>query len=685
LFDVINLLFRHNIVIKNWRKEMIKRILLILMTFSIITIAQDYNCEKIVNYKMDVALNPDNKTITGTQLIKWTNKSTVPVKEIYFHAYLNAFKNTESTFLKEALTDPFCSLSFGKNWPEDGWGYLEVNSINASVKNRFDSKDLLAELEYVQPDDQNANDQTVFKVVLPVPVNPAEEIDFNIQFTAKLPYLGYRAGFKGNYFFAGQWFPKPGVLVDGQWNCHQYFYNSEFFADFGDYDVSITVPRKYVIGASGVLTDSSAREGKITYRFQQSCVHDFAWTASPDFRVATKIFQYSEFQEIKIRLLYFPDHQSFVDEYLNTIEIALEHFGQWYLPYPYPQLTIVDVPVDTKTGNMEYPALITVDVPAISGESFKNLQWMIMHELGHQYWYGILANNESEHAWLDEGFASYSDVRCLNAAYGGLYYIKNYLQRRHFGIPFTFNDISEIPVFIRINNYRKLVSLDKMNKLSWEFLNYKSFKANVYDKGSIMLATLENYLGEDVFSKIMKTYATRYQFKHPVPQNFIDVVNEFSPQPMDWFFEQVLESTDILDYAVAKVTSNPVSPSYGLDNYGKLYSQKEKEENNIEYQSEILVERLGEFTMPVEVLVTFENGETLREQWNGHDKWKKYSYKRNVAVLKAEIDPENKILLDVNYSNNSKYRKRNSFPAFRWSSKWMFWLQHLFEVTTIFS
>jgi len=664
---------------------MTRRILFILMCFSIVSFAQDMTCKKIVNYKMDVVLNPDNKTITGTQVLKWKNNSTGPVSEIYFHAYLNAFKNTQSTFLKEAFADPYKTLEFGKNWPENGWGHLDVNSISATVPGRINNVDLLAGMRYVQPDDQNVNDRTVFKVVLPVPVNPSDEIEFKIQFTAKLPYSGYRAGFKGNYFFAGQWFPKIGVLVDGKWNCHQYHFGSEFFADFGDYDVSITVPREYVVGASGVLTDSSASEGQKTYRYVQSCIHDFAWTASPDFQVATKTFQYADFPDVNLRLLYFPDHKSLVDDYFTSIETALEHFGIWYLPYPYPQITIIDVPWGTKTCSMEYPTLITINSPWNAVRDSRDLHWTIIHEFAHQYWYGMLASNEFEHAWLDEGFASYSDIRLLNAVFGNLNYTKEYLQRDFFSVPFGFKNIKLDPVSIRVKNYRYALSQDIMNKFSWEFYNYKSYRANVYSKGPLLLATLENYLGEEVFSNIMKIYATRFQFKHPVPKNFIDVVNEFSPQPMDWLFEQALQSTAVCDYAVAEITSERVGLPYGLDDNGKIYSQDEKEKNNAVYQSEIRVERLGEFIFPVDILITFENGETINEIWNGQDKWIKFSYQRDAAALKVEIDPQRQILLDVNADNNIKYRNRNSFPALRWSAKWMFWLQHLLEVTMIFS
>ena len=235
-----------------------------------------------------------------------------------------------------------------------------------------------------------------------------------------------------------------------------------------------------------------------------------------------------------------------------------------------------------------------------------------------------------------------------------------------------------------MNNFSKFASSDKTDQFSWNFSNYNSYKANVYHKGSILLATLENYLGEDVFSKIMKTYATRFQFKHPLPQNFIDVVNEFSPQSMDWFFEQSLYTAAVLDYTVSRISSSQVNPPRGLDENGNLYSGTKPEENKT-YFSEIVVERLGEFIIPVDVVITFENGETIKEVWNGQKKWKKFSYQSDAAVLKAEIDPEQKLLLDVNYSNNIKYRKRNSFPAFRWSAKWMFWLQHLLEVTMVFS
>ena len=195
----------------------------------------------IVQYDIQARLVPESKTIQGRETLIWRNDSDGPVAELRFHLYMNAFKNNRSTFMNESG-----GSSRGFRADKENWGYIDVPEIGIK-----DGADLTPTMEYVQPDDGNADDQTVMRVTLPAPVKPGESITLIIAFTVKLPKVFARAGFAGDFFMAGQWFPKIGVLWKGEWNCHQYHAQSEFFADFGTYKVEITVPEKYVVGATG--------------------------------------------------------------------------------------------------------------------------------------------------------------------------------------------------------------------------------------------------------------------------------------------------------------------------------------------------------------------------------------------------------------------------------------------------
>lgn len=664
---------------------MIKRVLLVLIVFIAAAMARENSCEKIASYRMNVELDVTSRSIIGTQELQWQNNSPLAVKEIYFHAYLNAFKNNRSTFLQEALADPAGDTCFGPDWPQDGWGYLKIEAMDATLTNKFNRVALLPTLQFVQPDDQNHQDQTVFKVELPAAVNPGETLVFDIRFTAKLPFKGVRAGFMDNLFFAGQWFPKIGVLQANGWNCHQYHRNSEFFADFGDYDVTITVPENFVIGATGVMQDSTASNGKKTCRFMQSCVHDFAWAASPNFKIATRTFKYTNLPEVVIRLLYLPENLKYVDGYFEGTEAALQHFGSWYTPYTYPQLTVVEVPGDSRLGSMEYPTLFTVKVDRNSIPGLKIPAWTAIHECGHQFWYGMVANNEFEEAWLDEALVTYSTIRCINAVYGDLQPGKAFLARKNFSVPFTFRHVKMNSALPALESYRAWAQCDNLANDSWAFIHHKSYRAQQYYKGALMLATLENLLGEEVMNRIMRTFADRYLYKHPSTTDFINTVNEFAPESMAWFFEQALHSTATVDYAVKSITLEPETGLYGLDEQGNYLAPAEKDKNSQRFNSIVVVERTGDFIIPVDVKINFANGETVTRIWDGVGKWKKFTFPGQAQVLSAIVDPEHKLALDLNYVNNSRFSEAKPFAARRWGATWLFWLQDLLELAAFFA
>ena len=657
-----------------------RHVLILLCLVLTLPVFAGLPCEPVANYDIQAQLNPAEKTITGSLVLEWTNTSSKPVSDLWFHAYLNAFRNTNSSFLQEGLNDPAPLTLFGSNWPDDGWGSLQIKSLAQDTDNG--PIDLLPTLAYMHPDDDNAADMTVFKVDLPTAVPAKGVIRVRIEFISKLPYKGIRAAFKESFFMAGQWFPKIGVLTEAGWNCHQYHRTSEFFSDFGGYRVKLTVPKGFVVGATGVLTDSTASADHVEYTFAQECIHDFAFTACPEYRVKTQTFEQNG-SPVTIRLLYLPGHERWVERYFKAAEHGLLHFGEWYLPYPYPQLTIVDVPGDTWTGSMEYPTLITVRNDLNVPDGNRAPEWTVIHELGHQFWYGIVASNEMENPWLDEGLVSYADVRCINASYGYLNYGYTWLERPGFGLPMTFGNIEYNPAINRVNRLRAADTFAPVDLASWQYADHSSYKGHVYDKAALLLMTLENTLGAETFNAILKEYAHRYQFKHPVPNDLVNLINEMSPVDVSDLLEQVLHGHDQLDYAVQSVTSTPVAPARGLDKSGKLYKSAGKDTKA--YRSDIMIKRNGGLVIPVDIRVEFENGETETLTWDGHDGYKRIVYTHESPVLKVVVDPEQKVMLDMDPSNNTRYRHGASYPAVKWSARWFFWFQHLLETAASFS
>ncbi len=236
--------------------------------------------DPIVRYKIDARLDAQKKAIAGHETIVWKNHTSGAVPDLQFHLYLNAFKNNQSTFMKEGGS----RRGMPRKIRQEDWGYEQIHSI------KVDGQDLTSKLEYIHPDDDNADDQTVARVLLPKPIGAGQSASIEIEWTSKMPRIFARTGYQQNYFLVAQWFPKPGVYegvgdrhrqVAG-WNCHQFHSFTEFFADYGVFDVRLTVPGNFEIGATGAERSQTRNpDGTTTYNYYQEDVHDFAWVTEP--------------------------------------------------------------------------------------------------------------------------------------------------------------------------------------------------------------------------------------------------------------------------------------------------------------------------------------------------------------------------------------------------------------------
>ena len=298
--------------------------------------------ERVVAYEMDVRLDPPSRTLEGRQVLTWRNRSAQPQDTLWFHLYWNAFRDRDSTFYRDALrmggirNESATSPDYPERKAED-WGFSEVKAI--AVR---DGADLLPTLQFQHPDDDNAADRTVFTVTLPRPVPPGESITLDLRWEARVPRIVMRAGSTNGFFLFGQWFPKVGVLevppergaVEPRWNCHQYHSSSEFYADFGTYDVRVTVPRAMTVAATGVrVSQHDNPDGTTTSRFHQDDVHDFAWTAWEGAAVAEDVFREPGLPEVRLTLLFDPRHHRSRDQLLEATKASLKHYGQWWFPY----------------------------------------------------------------------------------------------------------------------------------------------------------------------------------------------------------------------------------------------------------------------------------------------------------------------------------------------------------------
>lgn len=607
---------------------------------------------RIANYDIDVRLDPKTRTVTGKETLSWRNTSKDAVSELQFHLYLNAFRNNQSSFMKEIGKG--VKQDDAKEQKQENFGFIDITGMRLAS-----GEDLKPKTEFIHPDDGNAEDKTVLRVPLPKPVAAGETITVNIDFTARLPEPpAPRSGALKEYFFVAQWFPKIGVYIDGKWNCHQYHSHTEFFADFGVYNVKMTVPEKNLVGATGVqVSRVSNSDGTATHFYHAEDVIDFAWTTSPDF-LEFKTTQ----NNVEIRALVQKKHRHQGERHLEAGRLAVKYFEGWYGDYPYPNLTIVDPrPGAGETGGMEYPTLITAGTLTLLPKGVRPLEMVIIHEFGHNFWYALVANNEFEDSWLDEGINTYSEIQIMRDIYGAKASMVDWL-----GI--KVDDLQT-----RRYSYNRMPDADPIVRNAWQYYSGGSYSSMSYSKPALMLVTLENYLGKETMNKVMRAYFERFKFKHPKTTDFVNTANQVSGQDLDWFFNQMLYSNAVLDYAVTLVSSKELAAGEGYDfnfdpakvdsgkkfNFSMVAPEKPiKKEMPATYESVVKVRRLGGFVFPVEIEMTFENNEKIREKWDGKDTWKEFKYLKPTKLVSATVDPDLKIPADINLKNNTRTAKQ---------------------------
>jgi hypothetical protein len=635
--------------------------------------------DRIANYTMDVHLDTATNVISGWEILEWTNTTGRPQSQFPFHLYHNAWKNNRSTYAKESGY----SME-GRFMREKDYGYTNVKRVVWLDEKR--EVDITSGGRFLDPEYENPDDQTVYQISIPKPIRNGQVFKVRIEFETKQPLPVSRTGVIRNYHFVAQWFPKIGVWWNGAWNCYPFHSTTEFFADFGVYDVTLTVPTGYVVGATGgnPRWNRVNENGTSTFNFFQEDVHDFAWVTSPELVRTVRTFRHNQIdtecspnrhhdlKEVTVILLSQPHHGNLIDRYFDAAFKGLRFYGEWYGEYPYATLTVVDPANDSRSGGMEYPTIFTGGASMFSPKEQSSPEGVTVHEFGHQFWYGLVANNEFEEAWLDEGFNTYSTARTLEAGWPPFKAVETYLG----GIPYVF-DVVDLRRFTTGNlDVRMQGTNDVMARRGWEY--YQSYGLNSYTKPALSLAMLERIVGEPVMYRIMRTYHHRYRFKHPTSRDFINVVNEVTGQNMQWFFDNTWYSSNLFDYKIESITNREVPKPSGVFSGPDGVPLKADTASVPRYECTVVVKREGGAIAPVDVLITFDNGEQRRESWDGQYRWKAFIYRTNSPVASAIVDPDEKILLDVDYTNNSKVIRGpdgRSLAARKIASKWMIWFQ----------
>lgn len=665
--------------------------------------------DRIVAYQIDVRLDPKEQLLDGKEALTWRNASAVPQQTLWFHLYWNAFKNERTTMIREAHGR--FRQEFDKPKKEE-WGYSDVTAI--AVKG---GADLKPTLKFQSPDDQNPDDQTVFTVTLPEPVAPGASVTLDIAWKAHFPKVIARAGYLQDFFMAGQWFPKIGVLevpptrgvTAPRWNCHQYHAFTEFYADFGSYDVKVTAPKAFVVGATGEKTAQTENaDGTTTRRFHQDDVHDFSWTAWPEYQEMEEMFDEPGLPKVRVTVLYSPESAAGRDQFMASAKASLKHYGQWWFPYPYSHLTVVDVPSAAgEAGGMEYPTLITVTGSRHPLEPKDYGIWNVTaHEFGHQYWYGMLASNEFEESWLDEGMNSYGTGKLAMAEDVplSLGMVMPRSLRRALAIgagPFREDDLARTTA--------GMPRASPIVRVGYTFKDFGDYGFNSYTRTQATLDMLERMIGPEAMGKVMRTYSNRWKFKHPRTEDFFAVVNEVAGKDYGWFFSEFFHGTERLDYSVSAPSCEAVEPDNdagwfedekGVRRYqegknvfeaAKAEAEKAKEQKDDKddarkkkpFRCKVMVERTWGAQVPVELRITLADDSVQERSWDGKERWKRFELV-GPKVKQVELDPHRKLFLEADPANDSWVEESDSRVSTRWSALATVFVQALGSLASLF-
>ena len=512
-----------------------------------------------VNYKIEVKLHDKEHTLHAAESIEYINHSTDTLTFIYFHLWPNAYQKN-SALDEQLIREGSFKLHYAK---EKDKGYIDSLSFSSDGK----------KLEWSF--DEKHHD--ICKVILASPLAPGMKVNIATPFHVKLPNAKIsRLGHLDQFYAITQWYPKPAVYDNEGWHAMPYLNQGEFYSEFGSYDVSITLPENYVVGATGDLqteseivflntksndTASASKDLKKvnafpassekykTIRYTQQRVHDFGWFADKRYivRKSEVVLPHTK-QVVNTYALFTPQNKKAWKHATQYINDAVYYYSLWNGDYPYKNCTAVDGTISAG-GGMEYP---NVTIIGNTSDTFL-LDVVITHEVGHNWFYGILGSNEREHAWMDEGINSYNELRYIKTKYPKAKAVNAISSSK---ITQGIIGLKKLPHhFYYTYSYliAALYNSDQALEQSSENFTGANYGLMVYDKSAAAFNMLHQYLGTAVFDSCMHTYYENWKFKHPAPNDIRKVFEDITHKELSWFFDDVIKTTKKNDYQVKKV------------------------------------------------------------------------------------------------------------------------------------
>ncbi len=534
-----------------------------------------------VDYRINVRLDDKAHVLYGQEQFVYQNNSTTTLDTLWIHLWPNAYKDRTTALCKQLDHSGELDLHFATE-EERGW----IDSLD------FTENDVKVTWGY------HPRHADIGWIKLNSPLTPGGQVRIGTPFRVKIPDGGFsRLGHTGQAYYITQWYPKPAVFDAEGWHAMPYLTQGEFYSEFGSFDVSITLPRNYVVGATGVLQNAeelalmdrmagpewhypiamtdirtgrpryndfpvSANETK-TLRFIQDHVHDFAWFADKRFIVRkSEVALPKSGRTVKTWALFTPKNAELWRDAVSYVNESVRFYSEWVGDYPYDACTAIDGTISAG-GGMEYPMITIIG----DMDDKRSLDNVIAHEVGHNWFYGILGSNERDHAWMDEGMNSFLELLYMRARYpgsglsiAGLGFLTKALGDMQDGHRFQ-NEL-----MYRFNARR---NLDQPLSLTSADFTPTNYGCMVYSKSALVFDHLNAYLGDDAMKRALNAYFDAWKFKHPQPQDVRDVFERESGKDLIWVFDEMIGTRSVYDPSAWKLEKSVDGRGVQLTVHGK--------------------------------------------------------------------------------------------------------------------
>ena len=601
-----------------------------LFILPIKAVCQNY-FQQPVDYNISVKLDDVKNTLTAFEEIVYTNNSPDTLSFLYFHLWPNGYKNLSTPMAQQMQKSGNMHFYYAA---DSSRGYID--SLNFKVNNE--------QVNWCFLNDTN----DICKIILNKKLLPGKSITISTPFFVEIPGENFsRLGHYGQSYQITQWYPKPAVYDNNGWQYFSYLNQGEFYSEFGKFDVSITIPENYFVAATGVLQNPEELEkiekkaeetSKIlkfnkvengfpkssekykTLRFVQDSVHDFAWFADKRFHILKGSIELPYSKKKVTTWVYFTNIEGNLwKNAINYVNNGVYYYSKWVGEYPYNQCTAVESALGAG-GGMEYPMLTNI---GWSGNA-QSLENVIVHEVGHNWFYGILGFNERRHPWMDEGINSYYEERYTTEIVKNIGYYSSYNSlMKLLGIklsnPFDFNKIA--CDYIARNG-----SDQPLDNSSENFIT-ENYGIIAYSKGALSMNYLKNYLGTEIYDNCMRNFFYEWKFKHPSPNDLKNSFERCSGKDLSWFFDEILHNVKYSDYKFKKIKLNKKTSVY-----------------------EFVIKNKGGLNSPLNYSI-LQNGKTIDSIWVDGFIGKKYFTITNNNFDEVLIDANNQ-MFEINRNNN---------------------------------